>query len=135
MVSFPGATSKEILHYLDVHLTNSSADAVILHVGVNDLFQDNSQSKIKILGKNLKSMVEKCHTYGIKNEFISGLLYTTRIGLPVLEKTHGMIVHLCKILGICYEDNQNIRSKDLWKDSLYLVEEINTGLNHLRKTK
>ena len=35
MVSFPGATSKKILHYLDVHLTNSSADAVILHAGVN----------------------------------------------------------------------------------------------------
>ena len=45
-VSFPGATSKESLHYLDVHLTNSSADAVILHVGVNDLLEDNSQSKI-----------------------------------------------------------------------------------------
>ena len=37
MVSFRGATSKEILHYLDVQLTNSSADAVILHVRVSDL--------------------------------------------------------------------------------------------------
>ena len=35
MVSFPGATSKEILHYLDAHLVNSSADTIILHVGVN----------------------------------------------------------------------------------------------------
>ena len=45
MVSFPGATSKEILHYLDVNLANSCADAVILHVGVNDLLEDNIQSK------------------------------------------------------------------------------------------
>ena len=51
MVSFPGATSKEILHYLDVHLTNSSPDAVILHVGVNDLLEDNSKSKIENLEK------------------------------------------------------------------------------------
>ena len=59
MLSFPGATSKEILHYLDVHLTNSSADAVILHVGVDDLLEDNnSQSKIENLGKNLRSMVK-----------------------------------------------------------------------------
>ena len=69
MVSFPGATSKEILHYLDVHLANSSAAAVILHVGVNDLLEDNIQSKIENLGKSLRSMVEKCHTYGIKNVF------------------------------------------------------------------
>ena len=63
MISFPGATSKEILHYLDVHLTNSSVDVVILRFGVNDLLEDNSQSKIKNLGKNIRSMVEKCHTY------------------------------------------------------------------------
>ena len=80
MVSFPGATSKEILHCLDVHLTNSSADTVILYVGVNDLLEDNIQSKIENLGKNLRSMAEKYHTYGIKNVFISSLVYTTRIG-------------------------------------------------------
>ena len=51
MVSFPGATSKEILHYLDVHPTNSSPDAVILHVGVNDLLEDNRKSKIENLEK------------------------------------------------------------------------------------
>ena len=121
MVSFPGATSNEILHYLDVHLTNSSADAAILHVRVNVL-EDNSQLKIENLGNNLWSMVVKCHTFGIKNVFISGLVYTTRIGLPVLERTHEMILHLCNKLGICYVDNRNIRMKHLWKDGLHLVE-------------
>ena len=178
MLSFPGATSKEVLHYLDVHLTNSSADDVfvhvgvddlskdnskskieilvknlrfvvekchtygiknvfisglvyiariglpyvILHVGIDDLSKDNSQSKIEILVKNLRFMVEKCHTYGIKNVFISGLVYIARIVLPVLERTHEMIVHLCNKLGICYVCNQNIRRKHLWKDDLHLVE-------------
>ena len=122
MVSFPEATSKEILHYSNVHLTNFSADVVILHVGVNDFLEGNSQSKIENLGKNLKSMVEKCHSYGIKNAFSSGLVYTTRIYLPVLERTHEMIVHLCNKLGICYVHNRNIRRKHLWKCGLHLVE-------------
>ena len=138
MVSFPGATSKEILHYLDIHLANSFADVVILHVGVNDLLEDNIQSKIENLGKNLRSIVEKCHTYRIKNVFISGLVYTTRIGLPVLEKTHEMIVHLCNKLGLCYVDNQNIRRKHLWKDGLHFVESgkvilANNFLSYLSK--
>ena len=125
MVSFPGATSKEILHYLDVHLTNSSADAVILHVGVNDLLEDNSQLKIENLGKNLRSMVEKSHTYRIKNVFISGLVYTTRISL-------------CNQLGICYIDNRNIGRKHLWKDGFHLVESgkvilANNFLSYLSK--
>ena len=68
-------------------------------------------------------MVEKCHIYGVKNVFISGLVYTTRIGLPVLERTHEMIVHhLYYKLGVCYVDNRNIKRKYLRKDGLHLVE-------------
>ena len=67
-------------------------------------------------------MVDKFHAYGVKNVFISGLVYTTRIGLPVLERTHEMIVNLCYKLGVCYVDNRNIRRKHLWKDGLHLVE-------------
>ena len=63
MVSFPGATSKEILHYLDVHLINSSADTIILHVGVNGLLKDHSKSKIENPGENLRSMVEMSHLW------------------------------------------------------------------------
>ena len=73
MVFFPGATSKDILQCLDVHLTSSSVDTVILHVRVNDLLEDNSQSKIENRGKNLKSIVGKYHTYGIKNSGIKNL--------------------------------------------------------------
>ena len=70
IMSCPGATSKETLRYLDVFLTNSPADSVILHVGVNDLLEHNSKSKIENGGENPESMVEKCHIYGIKNIFI-----------------------------------------------------------------
>ena len=67
-------------------------------------------------------MVEKCHIYGVKNVFISGLVYTTRISLPVLERPHEMIVHLCNKLGVCYVDNRNVKRKHLRKDGLHLVE-------------
>ena len=47
-------------------------------------------------------MVKKCHTYGIKNIFVAGLVYTTGIGLPILERTHEMNDHLCNKLGKCF---------------------------------
>ena len=84
MISFPGASSNENLHYLGIHLTSSSADTVILHVRVNDLLEDNIQSKTENLGKHFKSVIEKCQKRRIKNVFISGLVYTTRLGLPFL---------------------------------------------------
>ena len=96
-VSFPGATSKKVLQYLDVHPTNFSPDVIILHVGVNHLLEDNSKSNIENLEKNLRSMVEKCQTYGVKNVFTSGLVYITRIGTPVLEMTHEMTVQCISV--------------------------------------
>ena len=72
------------------------------------MLEDNSISKIENLENNLRSMVDKCHTYEVKNVFISGLVYTTRIGLPVLERTHEMIMNLHYKLGACYVDNRNI---------------------------
>ena len=53
-------------------------------------------------------MVDKYDTYEVKNAFISGLVYTIRIGLPVLERTDEMIVNLRYKLGACYVDNRNI---------------------------
>ena len=83
-------------------------------------------------------MVDKCHTYGVRNVFISGLVYTKGIGLPVLERTHEMIVHLYYKLGVCYVDNRNISRKHLWEDGLHLVESgkvilANNFLSYLSK--
>ena len=38
----------------------------------------------------------------------SGLVYTARIGLPVIERIHEMIEHPCNKLGICYVYNRNM---------------------------
>ena len=124
MISFPGATSK--------------TSCIMLHVGVNYLLEDSSKSQTENLEKNLRSMADKCHTYGVKNVFISGLVYTTRIGLPVFERTYEMIVHICHKLGVCYVNNRNIRRKHLWKDGLHLVESgkvilANNFLSYLSK--
>ena len=83
-------------------------------------------------------MVDECHTYGVKNVFISGLVYTAaRIGLPVLERTHGMIANLCYKLSVCYVENRNMGRKHLRKDDLHLVESgkvilANKFLSYLR---
>ena len=39
--SFPGATLRQLLHYLDVN-PDSTTDTVILHIGTNDLLKDIS---------------------------------------------------------------------------------------------
>ena len=35
---FPGATSNQSLHYLDVNLQDNNTESVMLYVGVNDVY-------------------------------------------------------------------------------------------------
>ena len=117
--SFPGANSKQLLHYLDVNLDNKT-DTVILQIGVSDLLQDISLDN-KFM-KNLEYMVQKCRSFGVKRVFFSGITYTKRIAWQILDDAHEQLVSLCKRLEMIYIDNRNIREIHLFKDGLHLLD-------------
>ena len=78
MLNFPGASSSEILHYIDVHLKEKLIDTIIVHVGVNDRLNENSQLKTNQLIGNIKKITQKCVSFGVKKIYVSGLVFTTR---------------------------------------------------------
>ena len=61
--SFPGATSKQLLHYLDVNL-ESTTNTVILHIGISDLLQDISIDNFNNFMKNIELMIQKYRGFG-----------------------------------------------------------------------
>ena len=69
---FLGATSKQLLHYLDVNLQDKIAESVILHVGVNDVLQDSRETNTYSFFNNVKKMAKKYRSYNKKNVFITG---------------------------------------------------------------
>ena len=122
MLNFPGSSSKQMLHYIDIHLEDKSIDTVLLHVGVNGLLNDNSKSNVDNLMSNIHKIVEKCKRVGVRNIFVSGLVYTTRVSLPILERVHSLISNYCRENACFYIDNRNIRGFCLYKDGLHLLE-------------
>ena len=56
-----------MLHYIDLHLEDKSIDTVLLHVGVNDLLNDNRKSNVDNLMLNIHRIVEKCKRVGVRN--------------------------------------------------------------------
>ena len=48
-LNFPGSSSKQMLHDVDMHLEDKSINTIILHAGVNDFLNDNSQSNVNNL--------------------------------------------------------------------------------------
>ena len=60
--------------------------------------------------------------FGVKSVFISGLVYTTRVDVSLLERIHVLIFDFCRKNSFIYIDNRNIRSDSLYKDDLHLID-------------
>ena len=114
MLNFPGASSHQLLHYLDVHLKDKSIDTVIIHIGINDLLTNSSRSGMDNLIYHIKKITEKCLMLGVKSVFISGLMF-----LYLKESKFWFLISVGKII---YIDNRNIRSDSLYKDGLHLID-------------
>ena len=69
---FPGATSRELMHYVDATLEEKIFEVAVIRVGVNGLI--NSNNSVDKLLKNIYSMAEKCKSSGVKKVFISGIV-------------------------------------------------------------
>ena len=88
MFNFPGASSHQLLHYLDVHLKDKdkSINTVIIHIGINGLLTNSSRSGMDNLILNIKKITEKRLMFGVKSVSISGLVCTTRVDVSLLER-------------------------------------------------
>ena len=119
---FSGTTSKQLLQYLDVNLKMYTPDTVLIHAGINDVLNNKSQSNTENLLSNIKYMVDKYCKFGVKSILISGLVFTTRISLEVLEKIHEKHHTFCFSYGLTYIDNRNIRGVHICQDNLHLLQ-------------
>ena len=86
--NFTGATSGELLHYMDPTVAEENYDTAIVHVGINDIINDDSSSKVETLVLNSEKIAIKLKKYGIKNICLSGLVFTTRVYLPLLNQVN-----------------------------------------------
>ena len=98
-------------------------DTIFIDAGINDVLNNKSQLNTKNLLSNIKYVVDKCHKFGVKNILISGLVFTTRVSLEVLEKIHEKLHAFCSSYGLIYIDNRNIRwGVHLCQDNLHLLQ-------------
>ena len=116
--SFTGATSKQLLHYLHVNLNNST-DTALFHIGINDIL--NSILKVNKSILNLKDMVKKCRNFVVKQIFASGLVYTKKINIKILEDIYKKLISVFKEMHVHFIDKRIVRRFNLFKDGLHLL--------------
>ena len=95
---------------------------VIVYVGVNDLLNGNSQLKINQSIANIKKITQKRVSFGIKQIYVSGLIFTTRVDLPTLERVHALLSNFFGDNDFVYIDNSNIKRDCLYQDRLLLLD-------------
>ena len=119
---FPGATSKDLLHYVDATLQDNLFDEAVIHIGINDIVNNKNSLNTGHMLQNIKNIALKCKRYGIQKVLISGLLTTNRLAQDVIEEVNKLIKNMCNIEGYCYVNNDNITRANLFKDGLHLLD-------------
>ena len=75
MFNFPGTSSHQMLHYLDVQLKDRQINTVAVHVGINDILRDSSQSSTDGLLQNKKHVFKMPQIWCEKHPYFGVSLY------------------------------------------------------------
>ena len=80
---FPGATSKDLVHYIKPTLQENELDTSILHMGVNDVLRLGFN--IDTVSKDIINIANHCKKFSVKQIIILGLILTTRLNASFMQ--------------------------------------------------
>ena len=72
--------------------------------------------------ENIKKITPKCVSFGVKKIYVSGLVFTTRVDLPTLERVRVLLSNFCGDNGFVYIDKRNIKGDCLYQDGLHVLD-------------
>ena len=122
MKSFPGGTSEELLYYVEPILKNKIFQDALLHVGVSDLLNDESQDSAQNLLDNLKQIGLKCKSAGVKRILISGIVVNNKLTSVYISSVNQRISNMCRDNSYVFIGSNNITKSSLFRDGLHLLE-------------
>ena len=127
--SFPGATIRQLKHYILPTLVDDKPNSVIIHGGCNDVQDENVTAKK--IAEDLVEVAIMCKSYGVKEVIISSLICRKNDELnKKVNEINANLVRLCRENSLLFNNNNNIKKNHLWKDGLHLS---NSGKNILAR--
>lgn len=118
---FTGATAKRMNHYVIPTLAEETLDAVIIHVGINDLLSKKEEAlNEKKLVEEIIKIGERFRACNVEDVFVSGITYSSKVDTQTLNRVNYDLQIRCKQHGFIFIDNANIEYEHLWKDGIHL---------------
>ena len=115
---FPGATSKDFVHYITSTLYENEFDTSILHMSVNDVLKLGSNTDT--VSKDIINIANHCKNFDVKQIIISGVTLTVWLSASFIYQLNNSMRVLCQTHGYSFTDKNNVSSEILWQDGLHL---------------
>jgi len=115
---FTGASTDDMLSYIEPSIKNNKNDMVIIHIGTNDCSK-RDKSAVDI-ANNVFQIVEKCSEKGVKVA-ISSVICRKREGKiqNKINDLNSYLMEICHDSGSIFIDNSNITKDDICGDMLH----------------
>ena len=118
--SFSGADTKQLDHYILPPLVDDKPDAVIIHVGTNDILTNANHEEI---ARNIIKTGLNCKNHGVNDVVISSVLVKKNPNLNALiRRVNDLLCDLWSMNGFGYICNDAITTEYLWKDGIHLQD-------------
>ena len=130
--SISGANSKQLCHYVILTLTNDKPDAIVIHVGKNDILNHANHEDI---ARSIINIGLDCKTNGVNKVFISSILVKKNPNVTAIVcQVNDMLRDLCEKNGFNSICNDIITTNYLWKVCVHL-QDMGTHIlsNHFLK--
>ena len=123
LISFPGATLKYLKYYIVPSLIDEAPNRIILHGGCNDV--DNKNSTPEKTANEIADMAILCHDYGVNDVFILAMICRRgKFSNMKVKRVNFLLKQICEENGYFFIDSSNIEIRNLWKDSIHLIESV-----------
>ena len=137
---FRGATSKDLYTYVEPTLNNDKPDAVIIHVGTNDVSNLRYQNmEPKELADKIIRIGTKCRENGVNQVFISSIVCRKFFkDNKFIREVNDFLKTFCTEANFIFISNDNITKDFLYNDGVHLLDEgtnllVNNFIDNLNK--
>ena len=94
----------------------------LLHVGITDLLNDESQDFVQNPRDNLKQVGLKCKSDGVTRVLISKIVVSNKLRSAYILNVSQCISNICRENSFVFIDSNNIPTSSLFRDGLHLLE-------------
>ena len=122
MEPLPGGISNKLLFYVEPTFKNKKVDVALLHVGVNDLLNDENQGSVQNLLDNLKKITLKCKSSGVTRILNSGIVVNNKLTSTYILSVNQHICDMCQDNSFVFIDNNSTLTSSLFNDGFHLLE-------------